>query len=41
MVPISAWLGYRLGGKRIYLFCLAGFIVASVLCGLSWRIGRV
>lgn len=35
MVPISAWLGYRYGSKRIYLLCLAGFTAASALCGLA------
>jgi hypothetical protein len=24
MVPISAWLGYRYGPKKIYILCLAG-----------------
>jgi EmrB/QacA subfamily drug resistance transporter len=35
MVPVSAWLGYRYGSKRIYLLCLAGFTAASFLCGLA------
>ena len=35
MVPISAWLGYRYGAKRIYVLCLAGFTLASFLCGLA------
>jgi len=35
MVPISAWLGYRYGSKKIYVLCLAGFTVASALCGLA------
>jgi EmrB/QacA subfamily drug resistance transporter len=35
MVPISAWLGYRFGGKRVYLLCMIGFTVASALCGLA------
>src|SRR4051812_45111427 len=35
MVPISGWLGYRYGSKRTYILCLAGFTVASVLCGLA------
>jgi EmrB/QacA subfamily drug resistance transporter len=35
MVPISGWLGYRYGSKRIYIWCLAGFTVASILCGLA------
>ena len=35
MVPISAWLGYRFGYKRMYVLSLAGFTVASALCGLA------
>lgn len=35
MVPISAWLGYRFGGKRTYLVCMIGFTLASALCGLA------
>jgi EmrB/QacA subfamily drug resistance transporter len=35
MVPISAWLGYRFGGKNVYLACMAGFTIASTLCGLA------
>jgi EmrB/QacA subfamily drug resistance transporter len=35
MVPISAWLGYRYGSKRIYVLSLAGFTIASFLCGLA------
>jgi EmrB/QacA subfamily drug resistance transporter len=35
MVPISGWLGYRYGSKRTYILCLAGFTVASILCGLA------
>jgi EmrB/QacA subfamily drug resistance transporter len=41
MVPISAWLGYRFGSKRIYLFCLAGFTLASALCGLAGGLGTL
>jgi EmrB/QacA subfamily drug resistance transporter len=41
MVPISGWLGYRYGAKRIYLLCLAGFTLASVLCGLSGGLGTL
>jgi EmrB/QacA subfamily drug resistance transporter len=35
MVPISGWLGYRFGYKKVYLVCLAAFTVASALCGLA------
>ena len=35
MTPLSGWLAGRLGRKRIFLFSIAGFTVASMLCGLS------
>ncbi|GAA5144795.1 DHA2 family efflux MFS transporter permease subunit [Pseudonocardia eucalypti] len=35
VVPASAWLGDRLGLKRLYLASLVGFCVGSVLCGLA------
>jgi EmrB/QacA subfamily drug resistance transporter len=41
MVPISAWLGYRFGSKRIYIWCLAGFTLASALCGLAGGLGTL
>lgn len=41
MVPISGWLGYRFGSRKVYLWCLAGFTVASVLCGLAGGLGTL
>lgn len=35
MVPISAWVGTRIGAKQLYIWSLVGFTVASALCGLS------
>jgi EmrB/QacA subfamily drug resistance transporter len=35
MVPISGWLGYRFGSKKVYLACLGGFTIASALCGAA------
>jgi MFS transporter, DHA2 family, multidrug resistance protein len=35
VLPMSAWLGQRFGKKRYFVFCLIGFTLASVLCGLS------
>jgi EmrB/QacA subfamily drug resistance transporter len=34
-IPASGWLGDRFGTKRIFLFALAMFTVASALCGQS------
>jgi MFS transporter, DHA2 family, multidrug resistance protein len=35
MTPLAGWLAGRLGRKRIFLFSIAGFTVASMLCGIS------
>jgi len=38
VVPVSAWLGDRLGLSRIYNFALLGFAGGSALCGLAWSL---
>src|SRR5207244_9178248 len=35
VIPASGWLGDRWGTKRMFLFALALFSVASALCGLA------
>src|SRR5258708_37600009 len=35
IIPLTAWLGNRFGRKNYFLFSLAGFTLASVLCGLA------
>jgi EmrB/QacA subfamily drug resistance transporter len=35
VVPTSAWLGERLGLRRLYLISLLSFSVASALCGMA------
>ncbi|MDG6107137.1 MFS transporter [Dactylosporangium aurantiacum] len=35
LIPVSGWLGARFGGRRVFLLAVAGFVGASVLCGLS------
>jgi len=37
-LPLSGWLIDRVGARRIFLGCFAGFIVCSVLCGLATSI---
>src|SRR5512142_1931243 len=35
ILPLSAWIGERMGKKRYFLLSLVGFTLASVLCGMS------
>jgi len=35
VMPISGWLSARFGRKQFFLVCIAGFTVASLLCGLA------
>jgi EmrB/QacA subfamily drug resistance transporter len=38
VIPMSGFLGERIGMKRLYLFVLAAFATGSALCGLAWNI---
>src|SRR6476619_2098414 len=35
MTPLTGWLAGRFGIKHVFLISVAGFTVASVLCGLA------
>lgn len=35
VLPLSAWLGDRIGRRRYYLACIALFTITSVACGLA------
>lgn len=35
ILPLTAWLGYRFGKKRYFIWSLIGFTVASMLCGIA------
>jgi len=35
VLPLSAWLGERIGRRKYYLSCIFAFIVASVACGIA------
>jgi EmrB/QacA subfamily drug resistance transporter len=41
VVPASAWLGDRLGLKRLYNLALLGFAAGSALCGLAWDLNSL
>jgi EmrB/QacA subfamily drug resistance transporter len=40
-IPASGWIGDQIGTKKVFLFALATFVLASALCGLSWNIGSL
>lgn len=33
--PLTGWLCSALGRRRVFLICVAGFTVASALCGMA------
>src|SRR5580700_1581734 len=35
VMPLTAFLGRLFGQKRVYMICLALFLVGSVMCGLA------
>src|SRR5579859_1175242 len=35
VMPISGWLSNTFGRKRFFMVCIAGFTIASLLCGLA------
>jgi EmrB/QacA subfamily drug resistance transporter len=38
VVPLTGWLGLRLGLTRLYLISMAGFTLGSALCGFAWSL---
>ena len=41
MTPPSSWLSARFGRKRVLLTSVAGFVVASILCGLAQSLAEI
>jgi EmrB/QacA subfamily drug resistance transporter len=41
VVPLSGWLGDKVGFKRLYILSLAVFVAGSLLCTLSWSINSL
>jgi MFS transporter, DHA2 family, multidrug resistance protein len=35
VLPVSGWMATRIGRKRFYMSCVAGFTASSLLCGLA------
>ncbi len=40
-MPATGWLGDRVGAKRLFIFSVVGFIVASMLCGMAQNLGEM
>jgi len=40
-VPLSGWLGLRLGMSRLYILSMIGFALASALCGMAWDLNSM
>lgn len=34
-LPITGWLADRIGGRRLFIWSVAGFILTSMLCGMA------
>jgi MFS transporter, DHA2 family, multidrug resistance protein len=41
MTPLSGWLAGQLGRKRVFLYSVAGFTLASMLCGLAHSLSQI
>lgn len=41
VVPLSGWLGDRIGYKRLYILSMAVFVAGSLLCTLAWDINSL
>ncbi len=40
-MPITGWLADRIGSRRLFLFSVLGFVIASMLCGLAQNITQM
>jgi DHA2 family multidrug resistance protein len=41
MTPFSGWLAGQIGRKRVFLYSVAGFTVASMLCGIAQSLPQI
>src|SRR3954465_3776681 len=41
MMPATGWLSARMGRKNLFIISVAGFTVASVLCGAAMTLGQM
>ncbi|MEL7686388.1 DHA2 family efflux MFS transporter permease subunit [Citromicrobium bathyomarinum] len=40
-MPATGWLGDRIGARRLFIFSVAGFILASMMCGMAQNLGEM
>ncbi len=40
-MPITGWLADRIGSRRLFIFSVAGFVLASMLCGLAQNVEQM
>ena len=40
-MPITGWLADRIGLRQLFLYSVAGFIIASMLCGIATSLGEM
>jgi DHA2 family multidrug resistance protein len=41
MTPLGGWLAGQIGRRRVFLFSLVGFAIASALCGLAQTLPQI
>ena len=41
MTPMSGWLSDKIGRKNLFLISIAGFTIASMLCGVADSLGEI
>ncbi|HWA62630.1 MAG TPA: DHA2 family efflux MFS transporter permease subunit [Caulobacteraceae bacterium] len=41
MTPLSGWLSQKIGRKRMFLLSIAGFTIASMLCGIATSLPEI
>jgi EmrB/QacA subfamily drug resistance transporter len=41
VIPLSGWLGDRIGFKRLYILSLGIFVAGSLLCALAWDLNSL
>jgi DHA2 family multidrug resistance protein len=41
MTPLAGWLAVKVGRKRLFLISIAGFTIASMLCGIATSLAEI